>query len=269
MYYNRIGLIQSNSGDATIIAGCNNEKMVTIRCPRCGEVELLTEEEYELRKKNDELGCSDPVCKKENIQKVEISVYDFMCDEKTCGAIFTRSSVDEGYTCMSIDKGIMCSSDDNGDKTMYCSKLCAMKHCLRLQSIDCKVLAAVKKNPNLDPSSLYRICRACRKCEDDYKDCMFGIGKEAIARCSTCARFTSCNPKPYVLSFNDLWEAECPVCHTGIIKPVKAKNFATYIKSLWNYEQDKGKSFCDRLLNETGKVTDIKEMLSRDEEVEL
>ncbi len=266
MYYNRIGLMQSNSGDATIIAGCNNEKMVTIRCPKCGDVELLTKDEYNLRKSDNKLGCATPSCAKDGMQKVEISVYDFMCDDKNCSSIFTRSSADEGYTCMSVGKGIMCSGDKAGDKTMYCSKICAMKHCSRLKEAGCKVLEALKINPNIDASSLYRICRKCNKCAGGYEDCMFDVGKSAIKSCSEC-RHSTCTPKPYVISFNEEWEAECPVCHHGTIKPVKAKNFATYIKSLWNYDQDKGKSFCSRLLEETGKVTDIKEILSRDEEV--
>ena len=36
MYFVRIGLMSSNSGDATIIAGSNNDRMVAVQCERCG-----------------------------------------------------------------------------------------------------------------------------------------------------------------------------------------------------------------------------------------
>ncbi len=60
-YFNSIGLLTSNSGDATIIAGSNNERMVALRCPACGKVALYSKGDYELAKKKNELYCiNDP-----------------------------------------------------------------------------------------------------------------------------------------------------------------------------------------------------------------
>ena len=61
MYFTRIGLMTSNSGDAAIIAGSNNDNMVTVRCPACGKVKLMSKEDYDTCKKNDfdEIYCND------------------------------------------------------------------------------------------------------------------------------------------------------------------------------------------------------------------
>ena len=58
LYFSRIGLMSSNSGDATIIAGSNNDRMVAVRCDRCGQVKLYSQEDYEAHKKNGNLFCT-------------------------------------------------------------------------------------------------------------------------------------------------------------------------------------------------------------------
>lgn len=93
LYFLRIGLMSSSSGDATIIAGSNNERMVTVRCPVCGNVRLYSLEEYELRKKRNDLYCAETERCRENdpngTRMEEISVYDFRCD--ACDSVFARS----------------------------------------------------------------------------------------------------------------------------------------------------------------------------------
>lgn len=45
-YFNSIGLFDADNGDATILAGSNKSKMVTVRCSECGSVEMMPEDEY-------------------------------------------------------------------------------------------------------------------------------------------------------------------------------------------------------------------------------
>lgn len=134
LYFLRIGLMSSSSGDATIIAGSNNERMVTVRCPVCGNVRLYSLEEYELRKKRNDLYCAETERCRENdpngTRMEEISVYDFRCD--ACDSWFARSVSEEGYLCMSVNersKGVMCNSGEYGDREVYCRKICALSHC--------------------------------------------------------------------------------------------------------------------------------------------
>jgi hypothetical protein len=145
MYFSGIGLITSSGGDATILAGSNNERMVTIRCPSCGRVELRSQEEYEKWRfeDSDNLYCTNRKCRMVNIRGTlmnEISVYNFKCD-KNEAHVFTRSVADEGYFCVSssdIQQGMMqetamrssmCSHGNKKDRSFYCRKICALAHC--------------------------------------------------------------------------------------------------------------------------------------------
>ena len=77
----------------------------------------------------------------------------------------------------------------------------------------------------------------------------------------------TCRPKPHYLSFNDKWEAECPHCKEnnikGIVRPVVAKTFATYIRNAWDFSYDQS-LFVNDLLNESKNVGLIREVLETD-----
>ncbi|MBR2988931.1 MAG: hypothetical protein IKC64_04315 [Clostridia bacterium] len=275
-YYSRIGLMSSNSGDATIIAGSNNECMRTVRCRVCGNVELLTNEEYARRKTNGELYCTMTSRCRELDPKgtlmQEISVYDFKCD--ACGRSFTRSVAKEGYECMSVnndEKGIMCSNGEKGDREIYCSKICAMAHCSFFDSPEmkgkCPALEAYRKNKLISDADLMKCCDECTNASCMEK-CKFNTGASAITSCREC-RYSTCAPRPYAIEFNDDWEADCPNCsgngtsHT--LRPVVARTFATYLRKLWEFNYDGGSSFCDSLLDEASKVAEIKKILTLDD----
>ena len=275
MYFLRIGLMSSNSGDATIIAGSNSERMVTVRCPVCKSVALYSLEDYEAKKKANDLYCTkerqcmmyDP----RGTLMEEISVYDFKCNK--CDLVFTRSIAEEGYMCIAAnsdsDRGIMCNSGEKDDRSVYCSKLCAMRHCgffkekLKKDPKWCSVLAAYRENPTIGEGDLAVLCFQCENRDACPSQCRWGTGREAIEGCSTCDR-AQCHPKPHVLAFNDKWEAACPACDGGTLSPIVARTFAAYIRAAWKYEHDGGAAFCANLLAEANKVADIREILAKD-----
>ncbi len=49
-YFTRIGLFAADSGDATILSGCNESEMVTVRCSECDNIQILPKDEYEALK---------------------------------------------------------------------------------------------------------------------------------------------------------------------------------------------------------------------------
>ena len=277
MYFLRIGLMSSSSGDATIIAGSNNERMVTVRCPVCGNVRLYSLEEYEQRKKRNDLYCVEtPRCREADpngTRMEEISVYDFRCD--TCDSVFARSVTEEGYLCMSVNeggKGILCNSGEFGDREVYCRKICAISHCSYFKRTGlaerCKALQKYREDKNTSDSDLMQLCETCGE-RDCLPKCRAGIGAEAIAGCSVC-EYATCYPRPHVIRFDEKWEADCPVCggahRSGRIRPVLARTFATYIRSAWDFRHDGGAGFCRNLREEAAKVRDIKEILENDME---
>lgn len=274
-YFNTIGLLVSNSGDATIIAGSNNERMVALRCPACGKVVLYSKDEYETRKKKGLLYC---FAKKQCIQDdpqgtlmEEINVYEFQCG--TCGTLFGRSVGEGGYKCISktdSDRGTMCNSGNKGDRDYYCSKLCSMLHCSRFANEmkdKCAVINAYRYNPNLSAVELTNICANCKYKASCPAKCRYGTDKESIAQCSVC-EYSECVPKPHIISFDEKWVARCPKCESegnkGYLHPVVARTFAAYIRAAWDFKHDNGESFCYNLEKEADKVADIREMLSMD-----
>jgi len=274
-YFNSIGLLSSNSGDATIIAGSNNERMVALRCPACGKVALYTKEEYDARKKKNNLFC---IAKRQCIQDdprgtvmEEINVYEFKCG--TCGSVFGRSVGDGGYTCISktdTDRGSLCSSGDKGDRDYYCSKICSMLHCQRFKSElkgKCSVLNAYALNRNISAVELKSLCASCSSRSSCPQKCRYGVGKASVELCGSCD-YSQCSPRPHVISFDEKWIARCPKCEQnherGYLYPVIARTFAAYIKASWDFKHDNGESFCTNLRKESDKVADIKEILSMD-----
>lgn len=280
MYFLRIGLMSSGSGDATIIAGSNNERMVTVRCPVCGNVKLYSLEDYETRKKNDDLYCVETeLCRRDDAKGTrmeEISVYDFKCD--VCDSVFARSVSEEGYLCMSVNnegKGIMCNSGEFGDREVYCRKICAVSHCayFKRTKLDerCPALLKYKEDKNTSDSDLMQLCEMCTN-KDCLPKCRIDVGADAVKACSVCD-YASCYPHPHAVRFDDRWEADCPVCAAshrgGRIRPVLARTFATYIRSAWDFKHDGGAGFCGNLRAEAAKVADIKDILGNDKEQPL
>lgn len=272
-YFISIGLMSSNSGDATILAGSNSDQMVTIRCELCGNVKLKSRMEYEelLRNKSPELVChhyETVFASEKPCDMNEISVSDYKCDK--CGSVLKRPVGDEGYECLSFNRegkrGKMCNDGVSGDRTLYCWKPCAMSHCKRLQSIDCPVIKNYREG-KLE-SMLSIVCSNCGKCEGYYSKCRMD---QDVSGCRNCHE-AGCDPKPYILHFNDKWEADCPNCR-GKLRPVLPKTFATYIRGLWKFPITNGvlntkiDSFCENLGKEASKVEQVKQVLKRDEEV--
>ncbi len=277
VYFNRIGLMTSNDGDAAIIAGCNTDNMVTIRCEACGNVKLMSKDDYEAYKKNDsdEIYCSDnEECRQESARgklMQEINSNEEKCDN--CQNVISRQDSDDGgkFHCMSTNEsesGVMCNTGVKGDRTLYCRKICAISHCKRFltgsMAGKCVALKHYQQNPLASDNELAELCDNCKYSETCLKKCKIGCFEEAIKGCSTCSE-SNCQPKPHVINFNENWEAECPICgKSGTLRPVVARTFETYIRSAFDYQQDGGKSFCYNFSRECQKVSQIKEILSND-----
>lgn len=277
MYFLRIGLMSSGSGDATIIAGSNNERMVTVRCPVCGSVRLYSLEDYEKKRKEDGLFCTETTMCREYDERgtrmEEISVYDFKCD--ACDSVFARSVSEEGYLCMSVNnegKGIMCNSGEYGDRQVYCRKICSLSHCDFFKKPEmagkCPALEKYRQDRNTSDGDLMQLCYACTN-KICMPKCRIDVGEGAIDSCSGC-EYATCYPKPHVIRFDEKWEADCPVCaaghRQGRIRPVLARTFATYIRAAWDFRHDNGAAFCRNLQAEAEKVKDIQAILSMDQQ---
>ncbi len=290
MYYSAIGLLTSNDGDAAIIAGSNNDNMVTIRCNGCGKVKLLSRDDYDAYKKNDSdaIYCdSSSVCTQgssRGMMMEEINSYEFKCT--SCGQVIKRER-DNRYYCFthnSTGRGVLCNSGAKGDRELYCKKICVISHCSQFTSGKlagkCPAIDAYNKNHNVSDAELLEICDSCPHAESGAcpSRCRltYAKGVEAISPCVGCSTSHNChNPGPHVITFEaDKWVAECPRCkeenarvgriNNGMLVPVVAKTFETYIRGSFDYEQDGGESFCPNLLFETKKVSLIKEILSSD-----
>ncbi len=287
-YFAEIGLLSGNSGDATILAGSNSDQMVALRCNACGRVALMSREAYdEKRGIPGALVCTaEPQCIDRDgngTDMCEITVYDFKCDN--CGTVLTRS-VSEGYMCFShIDggeRGRMCNSGEQGDRSIYCRKICALSHCKRFgkggyMEDKCPALKQYKAKSNVSDGELMRICAMCGN-RDCWEKCKIsGSAKEQIigepnegGRCSTCD-YAGCSPKPHALVFNDKWEADCPMpgCSSrrahGKLRPVVARTFATFVSELWKFDHDGGEGFCRNLGEQAEIVSDVRRILERDE----
>lgn len=279
-YFTRIGLMTSNSGDATIISGSNNEHMVTVRCKNCKKVKLFTQEDYNRFKETDDeaLKCRDTdACRHEEggyTVMREMNVHDFQCG--TCKTTFSRSMETEGYKCVYDSGSSMCSTGRADDRDVYCRKICAMSHCPRFEKggmlEKCPALAAYRENGNIGDQDLMEKCAGCPLKDKCPEKCRVGLFVEAVMPCVTCserkrARLTLC--RPHVLKFNGQWEADCPRCATerreGKIRPILARTFAAFIKGLWSYSHKKDDdNFCEILSGESAKVAEIQEILAMD-----
>ncbi|MCQ2742694.1 MAG: DEAD/DEAH box helicase family protein [Bacilli bacterium] len=300
MYYAAIGLLNSNSGDASIIAGSNNDKMIPLKCGSCGNVKIVSQALFD--EKSDDVYCSRTIkCRQENPKGTlmsEISNYNFECDQ--CHLVLQRDFNDDEagtYRCVSssVDggKGKVCSSGAYGDRTFFCNSTCALSNCLQLRKIKCPLVEAIHRGETSD-TPLFNICFRCNKREECERLASFGgepcayyrkgfsldnngstdsasAKKRQIRKCARC-EFAGCRPKPYVLEFNSEWVAKCPDpnCH-GKLKRVNAGTFNTYVKSLWRFSTKNANDssvFVDDLSRESKRVSEIKKILDMDEEAD-
>lgn len=279
-YFTRIGLMTSNSGDATIISGSNNEHMVTVRCKNCKKVRLFTQDDYNHFKENggDELKCRDTdACRNEEggyTLMREMNVHDFQCG--TCKTTFSRSMETEGYKCVYDSGSSMCSTGRQDDRDVYCRKICAMSHCPKFERggalAACPALAAYRENGNIGDQDLMVKCAECKLKDKCPEKCRVGQFADAVKPCVSCserkrARLTLC--RPHILKFNEQWEAECPRCdaekRNGKIRPIIARTFAAFIRGLWAYSHKReDDNFCEILSGESAKVAEIHDILAMD-----
>ena len=273
-------LFSSNSGDATIISGSNNEHMVTVRCKNCKKVRLFTQDDYNhfKEKGGEELRCTDTdACRHEEggyTLMREMNVHDFQCS--TCKTTFSRSMATEGYKCVYDSGSSMCSTGREDDRDVYCRKICAMSHCPKFGKggalEKCPALAAYMENGNIGDQDLMEKCATCPLKSKCPEKCRVGLFVESVEPCVNCSerkrgRLTLC--RPHVLRFNERWESPCPRCESekrnGKIRPILARTFAAFIKGLWTYSHKKeDDNFCDILANEASKVAEIQEVLAMD-----
>ena len=269
-YYTRIGLMSGNTGDAEILAGCNNENMVATRCrkPDCGFVQLVSREDFEAWRDHKCPGCSAI-----NTMS-EITTRIFRCSNKQCGAILERETdknKEPLYRC--ISKGGYLFTNSTDDRKYYCSKVCSLLHCKRIAtrlSTKCPVLAEYEIRKSFSGVEV-----KCNSSCPNFNDCKsFGctIG-QGIDACTVCEKkngykHTSCNPAPMTLEFNDKWETDCPVCKTrnrrGVLSPIKNSSFESFICGLYQFVADGGESFCGTFQREIDKVSDIRDILQMD-----
>jgi Superfamily II DNA/RNA helicases, SNF2 family len=212
-YFNRIGLMHGANGDATIIAGSNNELMVAVQCPACGRVRLYTVLEYEERKKRDKLRCdAEERCRLANPDGTpmeEINVYEFRCDK--CGESLTRGAGEEGYGCISTNatsRGKLNNFGGGGSRAYYCSKYCVITHCSRFREYigdKCAIIARYKGRHEPQFSD----CKVlCYKCPERGKACpekcsmLHETMLESISKCSDCD-YAECSPKPGSINFDE------------------------------------------------------------------
>jgi hypothetical protein len=277
-YQNCIGLLSTNEGDATIIAGSNSENMKAFTCKACEDVKLVTEKEYEEEKDEDgHLYCKNPMCKKQkggNDKKgmplQEISAKEYRCN--TCGAkLSKRFSEDGGYYCLSesnLAKGKMYKIDDPRAKLVIgCSKLCTIKHCKKIRgfgqdgkSVPCKIIQGKIDDIN----TAIDICTNCPNLENEI--CSYrcsALMENSYDACGSCID-ADCTPKPHKIYFDDDI-AQCPACKRGKLKASGTKTFASYIYQSFEYGKKGGVkgTFCNKLILDTSRVEEIREILDR------
>lgn len=280
-YFNRIGLTYNLSGDATIIAGSNNENMVAVQCPACDKVDLYSDIEYAELKRTGRIRCtSTELCTMHDPRGVEkqiINVEEFKCDN--CGAMLTRRENSSVYTCFATNnkkRGKLQNALGENNKKYHCSKYCIIQNCKRFERdlLDkCPILInyAGKEEPMFSDCKM--LCYNCQYrgnlCPDSC-NMFYDNMLDSIQSCLNCS-YAICSPKPHVIEFDKDWKAPCPKRNsitnpcTGTLRPVTPKTFATYIKKAYNFEADGGESFCLNFLKEARKTDDLRRILEKDE----
>lgn len=285
-YFSEIGLLSGNTGDATILAGSNSDRMVAVQCRGCKRVELMTKEAYDDRRAKGKLICTETdACRGPNgrgTEMTEITVYDFKCS--SCKSVLSRSAT-EGYLCFNHG-GKMCNSGDAGDRTVFCGKLCALKHCRRFTTGPlkgkCPVIEQSKRKPSIPESELMMLCAQCNN-PDCWDKCKLtgdrrktgGDVEYGVSECMNC-QHSKCAPGPYVMSFgseDEDWEADCPICSSrkssyrrGKLRPILARTFAAFVSELWKFDHDGGEGFCKNLGEQADIVREVRDILRQDGE---
>ncbi len=306
-YLTSIGIMNSNSNDATIISGSSNEKMAAIQCPLCGNVKIIEKERYSLIDKEGSIEdkIQNIYCDCELSHEIEYKGHRYTrmteiniknCKCNTCGKVFNRVTKNDneienkhftdGRLCFAdVTDKMLLESDES--KTFYCSKICALKHCKSFMKYhaDCKVLAAYKINPAITEAELMYshddLCGACNnKCDlrcRPYYPNHTSKGRELIQECIDCEKGNNCGVlstvdrhiRPHILTFDDNWVAKCPYCHKGKLEPVEDSTFENFIRNSWKFNGDNGESFIRLMLQELTRVNDIKAILENDDEVNM
>ncbi len=300
-YLSAIGIMDSNSNDATIISGSSNEKMIAIHCPVCQRVKMIQKEKYELFLNNPKIekkisagilcGCKDSVQikygKKYYTLMKEFNVNNCKCTN--CKEVFHRVTkndnkfqnntlITDGRLCLAnVNDKMLLESD--GSREFHCSKICAMKHCktFKRDNPKCLVLEAFKENPNVSIAELMLVdlCSRCdEKCPEKCRPYFKNKEISAKESCVNCVEKSFCGPAtskkyigPHVLNFDENWKAPCPLCHEGVLEPVVDSTFDRFIRSSWRFNGDNGEAFVELMLAELERVSDIKTILERDEVV--
>ncbi|MBQ7879976.1 MAG: DEAD/DEAH box helicase family protein [Clostridia bacterium] len=289
-YYSRIGLMSSDTGDAEILAGCNNDDMVTLLCPNheCNHLVLKTKadcEQITLRALNGKTPAGD---KKEYIvecqecknklrsgqkpyKMIQLITSDVKCDK--CGAKVLRTEKEDGvptYSCVAGEATMATRLGANGGKQeYYCDKYCAMSKCRRLDRLNCKAVQLYRMKNRQAPEIKAEACSSCEHlAECKAMGCIFENGPDSVLKCRDC-QYSGCGVKPHAITFNADWEADCPKCGKGTLKPEKTKSFSTYIQKLFQLGKlNKGKAFCERFGATIDEVVQVKEILSTDDKKE-
>ena len=294
-YYTAIGLMVSNTGDATIIAGSNNDNMVALKCPKCGNVMLKQKADYDEEiKEKGALYCSSCASSndfKENYKLIEIQTNDFVCGK--CKSRCS-STADGHFTCAAVSdelmsKGTYEASQVEGMTVMKCKLSCVLLHCknfnYNVSSKNCALLKALKENPKLreEPRDICVNCKHNQECNAEMPTCFKAIKHGDNSYCLNSCQYAksgydfSCIPGPHKIRFNkDMTEGECPVCAKnrkhGKLRIANSRTFETFVTSLWNIKyKSKGTNgkepyFCASLNKEAMKVAIIKNMLAQDQE---
>ncbi len=277
-YQNAIGLLSTNEGDATIIAGSNSENMKAFTCKACEDVKLLTEKEYDGEKDEHNLiYCDNPKCKiqkggnrEKGMPLQEITATEYKCN--TCGAkLSKRFSEDNGYYCLSASdyaSGKMYRiSDPHAKIVIGCSKLCVIKHCEKIIGFGndgVSVPCAIVKNRIDDVNVGRALCESCENLKNGIcgMHCSM-LAENSFEKCGSC-KDANCRPKPHKIYFeNDT--AQCPACKKGKLKVSGTKTFASYMYQSFEYGKKGGShgTFCTKLIGDKERVEEIREILDR------
>ena len=289
-YFNRIGIMSSTTGDATIIAGCTSEEMVTVRCDQCGSVKLLSKEDYDAAKDPNSPMHQYIMCPKAGCLNKEpmgqICTFEFKCAK--CGHVINRVSSDTvggTYKCetsnnLTNSRNALENHGTYKDRKYFCKKACILANCHHFKAkvgfgkcdVVNKFIEANKEGRTLDDADFIKICCACTNqvcLNDDYThdNCCYSVaenrGYEGVRKCLDCVfiKEHECNPKPFILEFDDNWQATCPKCHDDYLKPVASHSFSTFIQYLWKAEEDANNRFCQIMTDEINKIVPIRDVL--------
>ncbi|MCD8285662.1 MAG: hypothetical protein LUD50_00325 [Clostridia bacterium] len=252
------------------------------------EMETTYREEYE----DNKLICNEPHASKCMYLMDRISNAEFVCSKDSTHRLVRSTAGNGGYKCMDLYAArTMCSTGAPHKRVYFCSKLCALSRCEKHRELfpDCEAVEAFEAGE--------QYINAADKCLHTsrggrcphYDQCQKGPYRysclpprsdsdmaDSVSACQECfakgrrkdnVRF-DCAPGPYVLDFDDNWDADCPVCRAsglsgskaGKLERVTIKTFSGHIQYLWNNSLGDAQ-FCSILEKEAGQVREIEEIL--------